>query len=119
MAVLKSSARSSTATTSGPGRSCQGFDGNHSVAVAAHTDCRVCRVGTGRAEDGPRAGGDRDDVEVVREVHRVRDGDAVQVRQLRALAAVRVDVGAHGEQAVRLGVAQCLQPHVLLRGKRR
>lgn len=39
VAVLKSSARSSTATTSGAGRSRHGFDGNYSVAVAAHSRC--------------------------------------------------------------------------------
>lgn len=39
MAVLKSSARSSTPTSDGLGRSLHGFDGNHSVAVAAHASC--------------------------------------------------------------------------------
>lgn len=39
VAVLKSAARSSTATIEGPGRSRQGFEGNQSVAVAAHVSC--------------------------------------------------------------------------------
>ena len=41
VAVLKSAARSSTATIEGPGLNCQGFEGNQSVAVAAHVDCRA------------------------------------------------------------------------------
>ena len=45
VAVLKSSARSRTATIAGPGRSRHGLDGNHSVAVAAQVFCRVCGWG--------------------------------------------------------------------------
>ena len=45
VAVLKSAARSSTATIEGPGRNRQGFEGNQSVAVAAHVDCRAAGYG--------------------------------------------------------------------------
>ena len=38
VAVVKSSARSSTETIEGPGRSRHGLEGNHSVAVAAQVD---------------------------------------------------------------------------------
>src|SRR5699024_5241189 len=45
VAVLKSSARSMIDTIDGPGRSRQGFAGNHSAAVAAHVSCRAAGYG--------------------------------------------------------------------------
>ena len=117
VAVPASGSKASIATISGPGRSRQGWDGNHVVAVAAQASCRAvgCGPSVRKTAQVPAAtsmtsspsGGDGG------------GGHALEIGELAALGPVGVEVGTDRQHAGRLGVVQALEAHDLLGRDRR